>query len=424
MTPIEFEQVKTHFEMFHREFAPLFGRPQTERRSEQYLRGLLVQQTDRRNAENIAEVLEDASPRALQRFLTESPWSSQRLIERLQRYLGPRLSTPEAVYVVDETGFPKQGDQSVGVAHQYCGTLGKVANCQVGVFLAYVSERGHALIDKRLFLPKEWTDDPDRCRRAGVPDDVEPQTKVELALAMVAQAHCLGHLPAQWLTADEHYGQSPHFRDAVAAEGLWYVVEVPSITPIFARRPQVAIPDWSGRGRQPTRLRLLEGEPTSQTVHAYSATLKPTAWQTLSVVEGSQGPRTYQFVACRVCESRDGLPDRDTWLVLRRNLDGTQLKFYLSNAPADTPLATLAYVGAMRWPIETEFQTAKGETGLDEYEVRTWQGWQHHITMALLAGAFLLTLQQGWGEKDAYPHPPATHASAARVPAAPSLVAR
>ena len=161
MDQVEFERVAAAFAAFHQEFASLFGRKEAQQRSEQYLRGLLVQQTDRRNAENISEAVNGATPRSLQRFLTESPWSDEPVIDRLEAYVGRLLNSSDGVFVLDETGFPKKGKKSVGVARQYCGTLGKVANCQLGVFLAYVSEQGHALVDKRLYLPREWTDDPD-----------------------------------------------------------------------------------------------------------------------------------------------------------------------------------------------------------------------------------------------------------------------
>ncbi len=409
------------FAQFHQEFAPLFGRTEARERSEQYLRGLLVQQTDRRNAENLAESVAGATPRSLQRFLTESPWEDNAVIDHLQGHVGQRLNHPAGVFVLDDTGFAKQGKKSVGVARQYSGTLGKVGNCQIGVFLAYVSDQGHALVDKALYLPKAWTDDRQRCREAGVPEDVGYQSKAELGLGLLRRARQAGHLQAEWVTGDAGYGEVPSLRDALDAEGWRYVLEVPSTTPVFTQPVQVAIPAWSGRGRKPRQPQLLAGEPGPQSVQAVAASLPTAAWQVLSVAEGAQGPRIHQFAALRVWESRDGLPGRECWLVLRRDLDGSEPKYYLSNAPTDTPLRRLAQVGAMRWPIETEFQTEKGETGLDEYEVRTWLGWQHHITMALLAGAFLLDLQLAWGEKAAPDHSAADHAGAAGVVAAAQL---
>jgi SRSO17 transposase len=421
MDRTEFDQVAASFGTFHQEFAPLFGRKEAQRRSEQYLRGLLVQQTDRRNAENVAETIEGATPRALQRLLTEAPWRTGPVIDRLQRYVGARLNTPEGVFVLDESGFPKQGKHSVGVARQYCGALGKVGNCQLGVFLAYASARGHALVDLRLFLPEVWTDDPARCRAAGVPEGTSYQSTAVLGLAMLRQARAAGHLAGHWVAGDDAYGKVPTLRDALDAEDWQYVLDVPKTTPVFAALAATVVPPWSGRGRAPTKLRLAPEAPPAQTVEALAAGLPPAAWQALTVAEGAQGPRTYLFVARRVWESRDGLPGRACWLLLRRNLDGSEPRYYLSNAPIDTPLLTLAQVAAARWIIETEFQTAKGETGLDEYEVRSWQGWHHHLTLALLAGAFLLTLQQDWGGKAAPPHPPTGQPRAAGAAAAAGL---
>lgn len=417
----EFERVAASFAAFHQEFAPLFGRIEARVRSEQYLRGLLVQQTDRRNAENLAESIEGATPRSLQRFLTESPWDDEPVIERLQQYVGRRLNQAAGVLVLDDTGFGKQGKKSVGVARQYSGTLGKVGNCQVGVFLAYVSALGHALVDKALYLPQAWTADRPRCRAAGVPEEISYQSKAELGLGLLRRARQAGHLMAAWVTGDSGYGEVPTLRDALDAEGWRYVLEVPSNTHVFAQAAQVAIPAWSGHGRKPTQPQLVAGEPGPQSVAVVAASPPAAEWHELTVAEGAQGPRIHQFAALRVWESRDGLPGRACCLLLRRDLDGSEVKYYLSNAPADTPLLWLAQVGAMRWPVETEFQTEKGETGLDEYEVRTWLGWHHHITMALLAGAFLLSLQRDWGEKAAPDHATATHARLARTATAARL---
>jgi SRSO17 transposase len=417
----EFECVAASFAAFHQEFAPLFGRTEARERSEQYLRGLLVQQTDRRNAENLAEAIAGATPRALQRFLTEASWSDEAVTRRLQAYVGCRLGGALRVYVVDDTGFAKQGRKSVGVARQYSGTLGKIANCQVGGFLAWASEQGHALVDKALYLPREWTQDRERCRAAGVPEAVDYRSKAELALDLVRQARQDGHWPADWVTADAGYGEVPSFRDALDAEGWCYVVEVPRTVTVFTQQVQTAVPDWSGRGRQPTREQVVAGEPPAQSVAAVATQWPAAQWRTLTVAEGAQGPRTYQFAAARVWECRDGLPGRASWLLVRRNVEGSELKYHLANAPADTPLLRLAQVSALRWPVETEFQTEKGETGLDEYEVRSWQGWQHHITMALLAGVFLLSLQQEWGKKAAPAHPHTADADLTRTAAAAHL---
>ncbi len=425
MEQADFERVAASFAAFHAEFAPLFGRKETQRRSEQYMRGLLVQRADRRNAENVAEMIEGATPRPLQRLLSEAPWPTDPLIARLQAYVGARLNTPDGVFVIDESGFPKQGAKSVGVARQYCGTLGKVGNCQLGVFLSYASARGHTLVDKRLYLPPAWADDPARCRAAGVPEnEIRYQSKAALALDLLRQARAAGHLTGDWVAGDDAYGMVPTLRDALDAEDWRYVLDVPATTPVFDQPALAEVPPWSGRGGKPTKPRLAPDAAPARTVAAIAVGLPASAWRDLTVAEGAQGPRTYQFVARCVWESRDGLPGRLCWLLLRRNLDGSEPRYYLSNAPEDTPLLTLAQVAATRWTIETEFETAKGETGLDEYEVRGWAGWHHHITLALLAGAFLLTVQQEWGGKDALAHPPASQPGAAGGAAPPHLDAR
>jgi SRSO17 transposase len=419
-----FERAAAAFAAFHREFAPLFGRKEAQRRSEQYVRGLLVQQTDRRNAENVAEVIDGATPRALQRLLTEAPWETAPVIDALQAYLAPRLSTGDGGFVLDESGFPKKGTKSVGVARQYSGALGKVGNCQVGVFLAYVSDRGYALVDARLLLPREWVDDPVRRRAAGVPEAVGYQSKAELGLAMLQQAHTAAHLTGQWVTADEDYGKVPTLRDALDTAGWRYVLEVPTTTPVFVHATSVAVPAWSGRGHKPSRPRVVAGAAPATTAQAWAAGLVSDRWQILTVAEGAPGPRMYQFATQRVWESRDGLPGRESWLVVRRNLGGSEPKFYLSNAPTDIPLRVLGRVGAARWPIETEFQTLKGETGLAEYEVRSWAGWYHHIILAVLAGAFLLTIQQEWGKKSPPTDPTASQSRPTRIAAPAHLDGR
>jgi SRSO17 transposase len=398
----EFERVETSFRAFHAEFAPDFGRKQWREHSGDYLQGLLVQAEERRNAENMAEAL-PVSARALQRFLTDARWDDAAVIAHLQAYLGPQLAHPLAVFAVDSSGFPKQGKQSVGVARQYCGAVGKIANCQVGVFLAHVGPRGRALVDKRLYLPKEWVQDLARCEAAGVPRKKQVyRSETELALEMLQQAQARGHLTAQWVTGDDAFGKSPEFRDAVAAAGFLYVLEVPADTPVWPREPTWETPPYRGKGRPP------EPRPVAaerQTVRERAQALPAAAWREITVAEGTQGPRTYRFAAERLRETRAGVPGQELWGVYRANRDGSEPRYYFANAPADTPLSTLAWVAAARWPIETEFETEKSDIGLDEYEVRRWAGWQHHITMCLLASAFLLTLQQDWGEKDAVDHP-------------------
>jgi SRSO17 transposase len=421
MESAEFERVYDSFCAFHAEFAPDFGRKQWRENSDDYLQGLLVQTEERRNAENMAEVL-PISARALQRFLTDARWDDAAVTAHLQQYLGPRLAHPRAVWAVDSSGFPKQGTQSVGVARQYCGALGKVANCQVGVFLAHVGPRGRSLVDKRLYLPPEWTNDPARCAAAGVPKEQQGyRSEAQLALEMLQQAQVRGQLAAEWVTGDDTFGKSPEFRDGVGAAGFHYVLEIPPETPAWPLEPTWETPPYAGRGPRPAPRPVVAER---QEVRERAQRLPEATWQAITVAEGTQGPRTYRFAAERVRQTRDGEPGGVLWLVYRENLEGSEPRYFFSNAPAATPLATLAWVAAARWPIETEFETDKSDIGLDEYEVRSWAGWHHHITMCLLASAFLLTMQQEWGEKDAPPHPSPDLPDRPRTAAAGAVHAR
>ena len=389
-----FEQVYGAFQDFHAYFAPLFGRREARDHSRHYLQALLVQSGERRNAENLSETV-PASARVMQRFLAESPWDDDTVIGRLQEYLGPRIGHPEAVWVLDGSDFPKQGRKSVGVARQYCGRLGKVASCQAGMFLAYVSPLGRALVDKRLYLPESWTSDKDRCEAAGVPEERQGyRSKTELALEMLGRVLERGHLRAGWVAGDDAFGMSPSFREGLAAQGMWYVLDVPGGTTVWPLEPAWTSADYQGFGR-PRKPKLVDGQ--RRTMEQRSEELPGDAWREITVAEGSQGPRSHMFSAQRVRVTRRRKPGEMVWAVYRRNLDGSEPRYYLSNAPEDTPLETLAYVGGSRWRIETEFETEKSDVGLDEYETRTWAGWHHHVALCLLGGAFLLSLQQAWG---------------------------
>ena len=322
---------------------------------------------------------------------------------RLQEYLAPRLEHPEAVWVLDGSDFPKQGRKSVGVARQYCGRLGKVANCQAGMFLAYISPLGRALVDKGLYLPESWTVDQDRCTAAGVPEERRRyRSKTQLALEMVERALERGHLKAGWVAADDAFGISPSFRQGLASLGMNYVLDVPSGFTVWPVEPEWTTPAYRGRGGPP-KPRLVGGQ--RRTMVERSNDLPEDAWREITVAQGSQGRRTYSFSAQRVRPTSRRKPGEPHWAIWRRNLDGSEPRYYLSNAPGDTPLETLAYVGGSRWRIQTEFETGKSDVGLDEYETRTWAGWHHHVALCLLGGAFLLSLEQAWGEKDARDHP-------------------
>ena len=292
MDVASFERVYEAFQDFHAYFSPLFGRRESRERSGDYLQAVLVQSQDRRNAENLSESV-GVSARGMQRFLTDAPWDDDVVLGRLQEYLASRLGHPEAVWVLDGSDFPKQGVKSVGVARQYCGRLGKVANCQAGMFLAYVSPRGRALVDKRLYLPMGWTSDDARCQGAGVPEERRAyRSKTELALEMVEQALARGHLRAGWVAGDDAFGMSPPFREGLPALGMRYVLDVPAGFTVWPEAPEWTRPAYPGKGR-PRKPRLRSGQ--RRTMAERAAAIPEEDWQRITVAPGSQGPRVYQF---------------------------------------------------------------------------------------------------------------------------------
>ncbi len=364
-----------------------------------YLKGLLGD-TPRKTAERMALALGE-NVRNLQHFVGQSPWAKAPALVIHQGLLGQTLGERDGVMLIDESGVVKQGVDSVGVAAQYCGSVGKVANGQVGVHLGYVSRQGYTLVDSQLFLPAEWFDEAHTTRRktCGVPAALTYQTKPEIGLQLLQAAvnrseQGTAPLPFQWVVADALYGDAPAFRDGVAALGKWYFTAIKCTTQVWLKRPTVYVPAWKGRGRPPTRLRLLTPTEKAISVQAVVAQLPHKAWTRATIKEGSKGPIVCDFAFVHLCESRGGLPDAERWLVIRRNLDNpAELQFYFSNAPVDLPLLTLVRLAGLRWPVESIFEEGKGELGFDQYETRSWLGWHHHMLLVALAHHFLVRLR-------------------------------
>ena len=265
------------------------------------------------------------------------------------------------------------------------------------MFLAYVSPLGRSLVDKRLYLPESWTSDKDRCAEAGVLEERQGyRSKMELALEMLERAVEAGHLMAGWVAADDTFGMWPSFREGLAALEMRYVLDVPAGFTVWPVELERTTPVYQGRGA-PRKPRLAPGQ--RRIMEQRSPELPEEAWREITVAEGSLGPRSYEFSAQRVRPASRRKPGDIHWVTYRRDLDGSEPCYCLSNAPEDTPLETLSYVGGSRWRIETEFETEKSDVGLDEYETRTWAGWHHHIAMCPLGGAFLVSLQQDRGGK-------------------------
>ncbi|HJX76659.1 IS701 family transposase [Glutamicibacter sp.] len=400
----DIEHLVEELRAYHAIYSPLFQRREQREAAHTYLQGLLAP-LPRKSIEPMGLAVDGVAPtavRALQAFISEGMWDDGRLVQQHWKEVERDLGADDGVLMVDGSDFPKQGVHSVGVKRQYCGELGKRANCQAGVFVGYVSSQGYAMLDRRLYVPAEWlTDDAytERRRQCGLPADLTFKTKPELAqemLAAVVQSHALR---CQWVVADEAFGGNPALLDGVAGLGLWYFTEVAHTTRVWAERPALHMPPWRGRGRRPQRARLVEGGPQAQTVLGMASALPAEAWIRRTIKEGSQGPMVADFAALRVVAVRDALPGPDVWLVLRRHIETQELKTYLCNAPIDTPLETHVRMSGMRWPIETCFEDGKQLLGMGDYEVRSWTGWHHHMTLVILAHFFVVRMSLRFKKK-------------------------
>jgi SRSO17 transposase len=398
MTAEELNEWAADFLHFCSRFATVFRRKEPRAQATKYLRGLMAA-LPRKNSWQVAEAIGDRTPDATQRLLYQAQWSADAARDRLLEFTIEVFGEEDGIGVVDETGFIKRGKHSVGVKRQYSGTAGKVENCQIGTFLSYATTKGHMFLDRRLYLPEEWCNDSERRERAKVPEDVVFQTKPEQAMAMLERAWKAG-VPMRWVAGDEVYGDSTKLRDLIAGSERLYVLAVRTITPVWTERPQVVEPEAQERGRPRKKVRLAEGEPSATTVKEVVAGWSERCWQRLVVAEGEKGLITYDWACQRIVEAREGLPGPDGWLIARRSIsDPTDIAYYLSNAPVDTPLLKLAQVASTRYTVEQCIEEAKGETGLDEYEVRYWHSWHRHITLSMMAHAWLASVRYKATEK-------------------------
>lgn len=388
----ELESWVDEFDAFHARFADLFCRQEPREQSRKYLRALLSS-VERKNGWQLAEAGGDQRPDATQRLLYLAQWDADAARDRLQHFVVEVFGDEQGIGVVDESGFLKKGDKSAGVQRQYSGTAGKRENCQIGTFLSYASRHGHVFLDRRLYLPESWTDAPARRAQAKVPESEGFETKPQQAVKMLQHAWENG-VPMRWVTGDEVYGDSPDLRQAVAESGRWYVLAVRTHLPVWRKRPPVAVPKWRGRGRKPVKIRVTEEAVQPLSVSTVAASWPENRWQRLTVAEGEKGPRLYDWAYQRIVENQEQLPGRDAWLLARRSTtDPSEIAYYLSNAPSETELLTLAQVASTRYTVEQCIEEAKGETGLDHYEVRYWHSWYRHITLSMMAHAWLASIR-------------------------------
>lgn len=385
---------------YHAHFAPAFARCDQARWAEIYLRGLLSD-CERKSIEPMALHL-GVPIRPLQHFIGQSTWPIEPIIAQHQRLVGATLGEEDGVFLVDESGVVKQGQDSVGVGHQYCGAVGKVANAQVGVYLGYASRTGYTLLDSHLFVPEVWFSEAyaDKRHATDLPTTLVYKSKPEIALELLARAVARGHVPGRWLAADALYGNSPAFRDGVAALKLSYFTAVSCDTLIWRRQVALVVPPYCGKGRKPTKLKRKTPSNAPYRIDELATRVPTRAWKRMTIKEGSKGPLVCDVVLVRVTEARDGLPGPRLWLVIRRNVaDPTDVRYYLSNAAEETTEADLARMLGMRWPVELTFAQGKQEVGLDSYEVRSWQGWHHHMLLVMLAHHFLVWVRLLWAEQ-------------------------
>ena len=406
LVPSDVEGFMEELWAFQSTFHDCFARSEPRAHFFDYMVGQ-CSKLERKSIEPMALEVEGGTIRGLQRFISDVVWDEDQMRWNYHQLVAEEMGDPDGVLMFDETGFVKKGKDSVGVARQYCGTLGKVENCQVGVFAGYASRHGYALVDKRLFLPEVWWTDAYAARRTrcNVPDELTLQSKPQLAAAMLEAIAPEGLLPFKYIVADCLYGHSPTFLDAVdACVGRTALVAIPSETRCWLQRPRTADKHYRSKGEARVK-RVVEPDRAPCMVATVAASLPAASWYRRKVSEGTKGPMTYEFARQRVTLCKEGLPDRTVWLVIKRTLGAAPSYAYaISNAPASTPLSTFVWLSGLRWAVEQCFEEGKTELGMDHYEVRKYAGWHHHMLMTMLAHFFLWHLKLHVGEKSAGPY--------------------
>jgi SRSO17 transposase len=349
---------------------------------------------------NYAKQVPDTNNQVLQNFISDSPWDEKPVIDKLQEELIQLIGDKNNGSLhIDESGFKKSGNNSVGVKRQYCGRLGKVDNCQVGVFLGYTDGKHRTLIDERLYLPEDWADDPARRSKCGVPEDVIFKTKAELGLEMILDARDRG-VPFAWVGMDCFYGEQPWLRDKIASSGMIYIADIPCNTGVWLNLPKTEIPKKKGkRGRNPTRERIAVGEPDPVEVQKLADQLDPSEYQHVFLRDTERKELWCKMACLRVYPVQDELPGKETWLIIRKDDGENKTKYQFSNAPINTSIERFGQMSCSRYWIERALQDAKGNAKMADYQVRGWAGWHHHMVMVLLAMLFILELQIEWGER-------------------------
>lgn len=407
LTPEDVEGFVDELRCFHTRFRHCFGRSEPRDHFFRYMMGQFSS-LERKSIEPIALETQATSIRAMQRSLSEAEWDDAQMRQTYHRLVSEDLGERDGVVMVDESGFAKKGKDSVGVARQYCGSLGKVENCQVGVFTGYASRQGYALVDKRLFMPEPWFTADYASRRAtcGVPKDTTFQSKPQLAAAMVRDLYDEGLLPFRYLVADCLYGNSPDFWAACeACVGTVAFVAISEDTRAWLAPVATHNRPYRYRGEERIKREVLPCDPPAASVAELTRQIGQGKWSRRTVSEGTKGPIEYEFARCRVTLCKEGHPTQTVWLVIKRTLGNAPTYwYYISNAPISTPLSRFVWLSGIRWAIEQCFGEAKTELGMAHYELRKFAGWQHHMLTCMLAHFFLWHVKICLGEKSPGAH--------------------
>ena len=398
---IDLEESFDKLKKFQNKFKPTISTKtrNIEQQSLQYLQGILLEK-GRGNMTNYAKQVPDTNNQMLQNFISDSPWDEKPVIDKLQKEVIQLIADKHNGSLhIDESAFKKSGKNSVGVKRQYCGRLGKVDNCQVGVYLGYTNGTYRTLMDERLYLPEDWADDPVRRSKCGVPEDVIFKTKAELGLEMILDARDRG-VPFGWIGMGCFYGEQPWLRDNIDNSGMIYMADIPCDTRVWLTIPETEIPKKKGnRGRNPTRERIAFGEPDPIEVQKLANQLDPSEYHHVFLRDTERKELWCQMACLRVYPVQDELPGKETWLIIRKDDGENKTKYQLSNAPINTSIERLGQKSCSRYWIERALQDAKGNAKMTDYQVRGWTGWHHHMVMVLLAMLFILELQIEWGKK-------------------------
>jgi len=391
MTGAELMAVEGELEQYLASYDEVFGRSESREHFRRFARGQMGP-LERKSLEPMADA-ERVPPRGLQQFFTQYRWDEGAARDSLQRRIAARYGGEDGVFIVDETSDAKKGECTAGVSRQYCGETGKIDNCIVTVHVAYARQGFHALLDGELFLPERWNPNPRdaaltaKRRRVKIPDDVVHEGKPAMALRQLRRVKANG-VPGRWVSADEGYGGKPWWREAVAKEGYWYVVEVPKTVMGWASEPRLGVPAYKGTGRRPHPCPTKAALTVAALGHATRG-LRFKKWQTFRVHDTHKGPEVWEVKAGRFWEQGANAPATAQWLLLARNVRTGEAKYFLSNAPADTLLRTLVRVAFSRWHVERCFQDCKSELGLNHAELRDYRGLHRHLILTAINYYFL-----------------------------------